>query len=78
MYIRLYRTLSRTLKCNVGRNVGRNVGCNVGRNAGGDQKCPSIFLTVSYVKDHIYNVLKSCHQDSYVFQNLMSSLRVGS
>ena len=42
----------------------------------GDQKGPSIFLIFMYVKDHIYvliYVLKSCYQDSYGFQNLMSS-----
>ena len=44
----------------------------------GDQKCPSVFLILMYVKDHVYlyviiNVLKSCHQHSYGFQNLMSS-----
>ena len=48
----------------------------------GDQKCPSIFLILMYVKDHIYIyvlicALKSCHQDSYGFQNSMSSLGVG-
>ena len=47
----------------------------------GDQKCPSIFLIFMYNKDHVYlyvliYVLKSCHQDSNGFQNLMSSFKI--
>ena len=47
---------------------------------GGDHLCPLIFLIFKYVQDHVYYVLiyvhKSCHQDSYWFQNVMSSLGV--
>ena len=48
----------------------------------GDQKFTSIFLILMYFTDHIYMlliyVLKSCHQDSYGFQILMSSWGCGS
>ena len=67
------------------REAGELCGWTDGRIDGrmdSDQKCTSIFLILMYVKDHIYIyvlicVLKSCHQDSYGFQNSMSSLGVG-
>ena len=45
------------------------------------QKCPSIFFILCRYIDHVYiclyiyiYIFKNCHQDSYGFKNLMSSL----